>query len=124
MRLFFCLFLFLTAAGCSFSSLEDFHHEGESRCRKLINELQQIHTSEELLRAEDVLKKHFESLVDLMIEAKRFQLDHEDAEYAADIQHLVGNMLKEELRRIYAMEGGRAVIERAQHEALVRLAIK
>lgn len=121
---FFSLLLTLILAGCSLSSLEDFHHEGESRCRKLVKELQQIKTSEELLQAEGVLKKHFESLVGLMLEAKQFQRDHEDAESMSGMQNIVSQVLKEELQRIYAIEGGRVVIERAQHEALVRLAVK
>ncbi len=72
---------------------------------------------------EPELKKHFESLINLMIQAREFQQKHLDdlgtevayEEDSADIR------LEEELRRIYGIEGGREIIERCQHEALFRL---
>ena len=103
---------------CSPSSVEDFRHEGESRCRALVLELKKIQTPEELHRAEPTLKKHFNSLVILMLEAKRFQQSLDDPEPIEALPHQASIELKEELRRIYAFEGGREAIERAQQEAL------
>jgi hypothetical protein len=117
--LFPCLLLILF--GCSPSSLEDFRHEGESRTRSLVRDLQKIDSQELLLNAEPVLKKHFEKLVDLMIEARQFHLKNADLEPLETEEGTFSLALKEELRRIYAIEGGREVIERAQQEALVRL---
>jgi hypothetical protein len=118
---FFCALSMLTS--CSPSSLEDFHYEGQSRCRALIADLQKIHNREQMSRAAPVLKKHFEDLVTLMIHAREFQEEHPDE--AAPVilfsESTVSALLEEELRRIYAMEGGREMVERAQHEALVRL---
>lgn len=117
--LLFCLASFLT--GCSPGSLEDFQREGESRCRTLVLKLQQIETHEQLLRAESDLKKEFEKLVDLMIEAREFQLQNFDEDLPEAIENPTSTALKEELRRIYTIEGGREMIERTQQEALVRL---
>ena len=115
--------VFLLFCGCSPNSSEEFHREGESRCRALVLDLEKIENREQLLRAELQLKRHFESLISLMIEAREFQQKHLDdvegegafEEGSADVR------LEEELRRIYAIEGGREVVERTQHEALVRL---
>jgi hypothetical protein len=107
--------------GCSPSSLEDFHYEGESCCRALVKDLQKIHSREELMRATPVIKNHFEELVTLMIHAREFQENHPDENTPPAVENAVCRLLEEELRRIYALEGGREIIERTQQEALVRL---
>lgn len=108
-------------AGCSPSSLEDFHYEGESRCRALIEELQNIHDREQLMRAAPALKKHFEDFVTLMIHAREFQESHPDEPLPNISENSMSSVLEVELRRIYAIEGSREIVERAEHEALVRL---
>ena len=107
---------------CSPSSLEDFRYEGEARCRSLVKELQKIETREQLIRIAPVLKRHFEELVTLMIHAREFQEEHSDEEpgiLASD--KVASRLLEDELRRVYEIEGGREIMERAQQEALVRL---
>ncbi len=88
----------------------------------LIKHLEQIESQEELLRAEPVLKKIFDAYVGLINQAREYQLKHTD-EVATDggSDFSISDALKEELRRIFAIEGGREIIERAQQEALVRL---
>lgn len=121
MRCVLCFLLFLCS--CSPNSSTEFRKEGEARCRSLIQDLGKIENREQLLSMELNLKKHFESLVNLMIQAREFQQKHLDdletentfEEESADIR------LEEELRRIYGIEGGREIIERCQHEALFRL---
>lgn len=109
-------------SGCSPNSLEDFHCEGEARCRVLVKELQKIRSREQLASSAPMLKKHFEDLVLLMIQAREYQETHCEEDSAALVsENEVSTVLEEELRRIYAIEGGREVIERAQQEALVRL---
>ncbi len=116
------LVLLLLLCSCSPNSSTDFQKEGEARCSMLVEELKKISNREQLLQAQEPLKKHFEALIDLMITAIEFQNNHLDDivlepafdEQAAEI------VLEEELRRIYTIEGGREVIERAEQEALVR----
>ena len=108
---------------CSPHSPEEFKREGEERCRLLVGDLQKIESHEQLLLAEPILKKHFERLIDLMIEAREFQqkkLEDISAEVPYE-ENATEISLENELRRIYAMERGREIVERAQHEALVRL---
>src|SRR5690349_1989928 len=104
MKIFSWVSLFLLLA-CSSNSLEDFHDEGVERVRLLVLELKTIETQEQLGLAAKPLKKHFEKLVDLMIRARKFQLKNPEAEVPE--VSLTGGGLKEELIRIYAMEGGK-----------------
>ena len=114
--------LLLIVSACSPSSMSDFRHEGEARARAIAEQLGQIETREQLLQAEPQLKKHFEALVDLMIEAREFQDKHmEEVAVEPFSEERADHALEEELRRVYTIEGAREVIERAQQEALVRL---
>ena len=121
MKRIICTLLILW--GCSPNSSEEFQSEGQARCRTLVLELQKIESREQLLRLEPQLKKHFESLISLMIEAREFQQKKID-NFFPEInfeENLVEIALQEELRRIYSIEGAREVIEHTQQEALVRL---
>lgn len=114
-----CLFLLLLLAGCAPSSLEDYQREGEALSRKLTADLQKIYTREELAKAVPHLEKQFEKMIDLIIEARLFQIDHpEDASLYDGFE---SDALRDQLQRIYTIEGGRETIEKAQHEALIRL---
>lgn len=116
------LILLIGLYGCSPSSSEDFQREGEALTRTLIKHLEAIETQEDLLRAEPALKKDFEAYVDLISQAREQQLRRADEIVVdASSDFSVSGELKEAMRRIYAMEGGREIIERAQQEALVRL---
>ncbi len=113
----------LLLSACNPNSIEDFRYEGEAKSHALAAELRKIHTREQLLKAAPLLKKRFNSLVDLMIEARAFQQKHPE-ETAGDFdldQHPASDALREELERIYHLEGGKEAIEQAQREALLRL---
>jgi hypothetical protein len=110
--------------GCSPNSSLEFKREGEVQCRLFARDLKKIENRQQLLAAEPQIKKHFESLIHLMIQARAFQQKHPDApatELPYEGERSMTAGLEEELRRIYAIEGGREVVERAQREALVRL---
>jgi hypothetical protein len=114
-----CLLFF----GCSPNSTQEFYRQGEAQSKALVLDLKKIENQEQLLQAEPVLKKHFESLIILMIQACEFQQKHPDDVIvdSSDCEKSASFELEEQLRRIYSIEGGREVIERTQHEALVRL---
>lgn len=115
------LFLF----GCSPHSLEDYQFQGEALCRTMVVELQKIHTRDELSAALPELKRQFSAFVNLMIEAKEFQLKHPEQEGIdpAYYEHEYAEGLKDELARLCKLEGGRELIEKAQREALIRLSV-
>ncbi|MES2344666.1 MAG: hypothetical protein V4494_01840 [Chlamydiota bacterium] len=109
----------LCLSSCAPNSLEDYQKEGDALCRKLVKEFQQVHSREELVKVMPHLKKEFENLVDLVVEARVYQANHpEDGSLYEGLQ---SEALRAELQRIYALEGGRVLIEEAQHEALLRL---
>ena len=90
---------------------------------KFGRELQKIHNREDLAKSAPLLKLKFDRLVDLMIEARKTQQDHPE-ECVFDFDHSIyssSEAVKEQLKRVYRIEGGKDVIEKAQREALIRL---
>ncbi len=118
-RIFYGFFLFLIA-GCSPNSLDDYQKEGQALCRILVSDLRKVQTREELLKIEPILKKRFQHLVELMIQAKNYHLKHPDEVPLENPDHFFSEQLQLELQRIYHLEGGREMIERTQREALIR----
>jgi hypothetical protein len=114
-------FFLLLIAGCAPTSKEDFQYQGEAICRKLVGELQKVQTREELLKAAPKLKAHFQELVDLMIEARTFEQDHEEEFDVLPQASEISQQLLVELKRVYKIEAGRETIEKAQKEALLKL---
>ncbi len=105
--------------GCNPSSLEDFQHEGEALCKSIVLDLHKVRNREELAQTAPKLKKKFNGLVDLMIEARTYSRLHPEA--CALPPSATSEELLAELKRVYALEGGKEVVERAQREALIRL---
>ncbi len=109
----------LLLSGCSPSSLDDFRHEGEAICKKLTQELREIDTHDKLMKKAPKLKLYFDQLASLMIEVKKLEPD--DVTPIIDEESLASQALLCELKRIYQIEAGREVIEKAQKEALIKL---
>ncbi|MCX6990298.1 MAG: hypothetical protein NTX49_04450 [Chlamydiae bacterium] len=109
--------------GCSPGSLSDYRHEGESACRDIIGDLQSIETREDVARLEPVLKRKFEKLVSVIIEARQFQIKYPEEALAlpVELESDVSDLLKDELQRVYRIEGGKEIVERAQRESMLRL---
>lgn len=119
----FLIFAVLLLTACAPNSLEDFQQEGQARCHKLTAQLKKIETRDQLSKAAAQLQKRFEDLVDLMIEARRYQIAHpqEETPEILDYQSESNAELVAELKRIYRLEGARDLVEKTQHEALIRL---
>lgn len=117
----FVVMLILT--GCSPRSQEDFREEGEGLTRSLIQELQAIHTREQLLAASNRLQRLFDQLVNVMIAAEEFHALHgeQDKGELTQRNHDLSDQLRVELNRLYCLEGGRQMIEKCQENALHRL---
>ncbi|MGL5627055.1 MAG: hypothetical protein ACRDDW_06050 [Candidatus Rhabdochlamydia sp.] len=119
MKKFFLALLMLL--GCSPSSYEDFQFEGDAHCRKILTTLRSIQDRQQLLQALPLLKQHFEDLADLIIAARKFQQTSlETKDFYPSFYSMA---LKEELKRLYQMEGGREMVEKAQKQAFLRLDI-
>ncbi|MGL4347935.1 MAG: hypothetical protein ACRCSV_00540 [Chlamydiales bacterium] len=61
-----------------------------------------------------ILQRQFEKLVDLIIEAKKLQIDKTDNEE-------LSNSLQKSMERIYQIDGGQEIMEHLQCSALQRL---
>lgn len=117
-----CLVLAAAMAACSPSSTQEFRQEGESLCRRLTKELQQVETRDDLLKMAPLLKKRFQQFAELVMEARKFQREHAgEAMPQDDGDYLASEALMEEMKRVYQIEGGRKIIEDAQREALFAL---
>ncbi len=122
------LFLFccaLVLCGCQPTSLEDFQVEGSSLARVLLRDLRKVESREDLGLLEPILKKDFERMVDLIIQARVFHQKNPELEVSfQNVNETLNLSIMEELKRIYEMEGGRECIERAQKEAMLKLDAK
>lgn len=118
---YFALVLLLLLIGCSPNSKEDFQHQGEAICRELVEKLKKIETREELVEAVPVLTRKFDELVELIIEARTFQQKKEEEFDVMPEASENSLQLLNELKRIYKIEAGREMIEKAQKEALLKL---
>lgn len=114
-----CLSALLLLSACSPSSLDDFRHEGEAICEKITQELKEVETHDQLMKKAPKLKLYFDELASLMIQAKK--LEPEDMNLIINEESLASQALISELKRIYQIEAGRDIIEKAQKEALIKL---
>ncbi|HSX26798.1 MAG TPA: hypothetical protein VLE89_07320 [Chlamydiales bacterium] len=110
----FLLMSWLGVSGCAPSTLGDLRLEGEAETRKLAMELKAIDTKEELSRAVPRLKRRYNRLADLLLEARKFEEKGGEPSLASE-------ELFAELARLYEIPGGRELVESAQEEAVRRL---
>lgn len=94
--------------------------ESHGIIRAIVSELQQIHTREELLKSSPKLKKQLNRLVESMIKARTLQLQSQVNESQFE-RHPLCDVLRNELNRVYKLDGGREIIENCQKDALDRL---
>lgn len=106
---------------CSPHSLEDFRYEGEAECRAFAKDLGKIETREDLVKALPKMKAHFEKLATLMMEVRQFQKESDTVEEEFPAKTEASALLFGQFKRIYAMESGREIMEKAQKEALFRI---
>lgn len=119
MKKLFTIISVLMLWGCSPHSLNDFQREAEGQCKALVLELQKAQTREDLVKSEPKLRRLFDQLATLIIAAQKYQQQHLDE--APMLSNAYEEPLLEEMMRLYRIEGGREIIERAQREALIRI---
>jgi hypothetical protein len=84
--------------------------------RALIHQFEQVESRDDLLEREVKLKKLYTHLADLMLSAEEVGGSSEPPD------EMLNRRLRDELVRVYAIPGGREIVERAQGEAVHRLA--
>jgi hypothetical protein len=113
----------LLGCACSSSSYEDFQDEGKKITESIASQLSSIHSKEQLLLASPSLTLKFNQLVDVMIAASEYREAHLhiDPIELNDSERENSILLKEQLKKIYAIDGGPELIEKCQEEGLNRL---
>ncbi len=106
--------MLICLVSCGPASLADLRYEGEAQTQKLADELRAVETREELEKAIPKLKKRFNKIGELLVQARAFSAEETEPSFASE-------QLFAELARLYEMPGGRELIESAQREAIHRL---
>lgn len=110
-------------SSCGPRSVEDYREEGQGVIRTLTATLKEIYTREQLLQEAPKIKKIFNRLVSVIIDAQQFRDRHPDDDVPDFSRNdlMVSGELRAELLRIYQIEGGMEIMEQCQDEALTRL---
>lgn len=120
MRIYF--FLFLLFAACQPNSPDDFHSEGASITKALILDLREVNSKEKFLELAPKVKKKIQKLTDLMIGAAKYQSKHlGEIDLRESSDHYYSDLLLEEFKRIYAIQGCQEIMEGLQRDSLHQL---
>lgn len=105
--------------------MDEFREEGEGITNSLINELKKIRNRDEMIIEAPRIKKMFDDLANLMVGAHEYRKKHPNSDIPelTSQNHFLCDQLREELTRVYLMEGGREIIEKCQEEALKKLSL-
>ncbi|NGX31727.1 MAG: Tetracycline resistance protein, class C [Chlamydiae bacterium] len=109
------LLIIFALFGCT-KKPKDFLMQGEWIQKKMIEELQYVHTLKDLQKHQKPLEKYHLQLVDVIESAIKNHID-----ISPDLDTFTSDCLKEEMLRILFIEGAPKVMEEIQKEALYRL---
>lgn len=98
-------------SGCAPSSLEDLRCQADAEMKGLLVELKGVETKEDLQKSAKKLKKYFQHIASLLVEARKF------SNMESGISP-VGEELFAEFARIYEIPGAREAVEQLQAEAV------
>lgn len=116
MKVYFSIF-FLFLVACSPSTLSEWRVEGVSVVRDLVEELKEIHTLKELEAKKPSIKKKYNKLVSIMIEAERY--DQEEDSFTPE--SFYSDALRDQYLRLYQIDGCRELLFSIQKESLHKL---
>ena len=113
------LILLLLVTGCSPSTAQDCQQEAKGVIKSLLVDFKEVQSREDLLDKEEQIKQKMQILVNLMLRLKKIEEIGEMIFEEED--HAMSNLLMQEMKRIYYIDGARELIEQFQREALIRL---
>ncbi|MCF7806830.1 MAG: hypothetical protein K9M07_04600 [Simkaniaceae bacterium] len=112
MKRFIFSLLILIFTSCGVSQFQEFQREGEAIAKKLIALLQKIETKEDMEKHSSKIRLQIERLTDLMIQAKKFQMNHRGGVDDPIISVEITHALRDEIKRIYQIPH----VEEAMHD--------
>jgi hypothetical protein len=110
-------------ASCQPSSEDDFKQETKAICEHIASNLSTVSSLEDLEKLKPSLKNSFEDLVDLLIQAKRFEIENGwnlSSPLSSEQAHAQDTLLSE-LNRVLQIDGAQDLIESIQRNSLERL---
>jgi hypothetical protein len=113
------LLVLVLLCGCE-PSVAQKQQRAQERAVQLFEQLQAIKTREQLLRAQPRIARLYTALAQELVETEQRARDEPGVRPLE--RGALSQQLKGELQRLYAMEGGRELLEAAQEEALLQLA--
>lgn len=121
MQVFRSLFILIFLCSCRQKTQSDFQARSRLITAELIASLQQIDDLDSLIEAQRRLQCHFDALVDVMIEARKWQMKTKASWVLSEEDHQQSRQLACELNRLLRNPLARHFLEKAQNPALERL---
>lgn len=123
-RFFLSIFLYITfisvcLTSCSANGLEDVQEEAHTVMKQMTELLSRVETREELLKKKSDLKKYYDQMAKILIEANHFDDAEEDKIFLSSSKGLLAALAK-----VYEIDGCKEIIEQCQVTALRTLAEK
>jgi hypothetical protein len=117
----FLLLLLIILTGCSAKSPETF--KSKARCIKceLLQTAQNVEDLDQLMRVLPTFSRLFNQLVEVMIQARKWQIKHRTSWDLSEEDRYLSFELAQEFARLYQIPTARAFIEKCQQPALERL---
>lgn len=122
-RCLLAILLFAALGACQPNSPDDFYNEGTSIVKSLILDLREVNSKEELQELSPRIKKKMHKLSSLMIMTAKYHKKH-PSEAQREFLHsdrLYSDMLLDEFKRLYTIEGCQEIMEVLQRDALHKL---
>lgn len=114
---FFFLALFFLMSSCNPSTLSEWRVEGVCIVKTLVEELEKIQSLEDLKRSSSSIKKKYNKLVEVMIEAEKWQEQEGDFHP----ESFYSEALCREYIRLYSIEGCKELLFSLQKDGLHKL---
>ena len=109
---------------CSPTSSQDYQTMIGGEIKRFVQDLRKVKNPQDLQHRKKKLKKHFDSLANMIVEYNQFLDQHPESESL--LGQTLGESsqkLKEELCRIYELDGGQQIIEEVQTDAYYRMGL-
>lgn len=112
---------FICLSSCTAKDQGYFLRRGEEVKLQLIAELKEANTLQDLFERQESLTALFDELARLAIEAHRYQAASKTTWGIPDSASVSSHTLALEMRRILAIPGSRALLEKCQSRAIERM---
>lgn len=118
------IFVSILLNSCGPTSSKDYQTLAISEMNSFTLLLKKINDPCDLKKNQKKIKAHFNDLSKIMIDYRTFLEKHPEAsEKPSDRSHYAAAMLKEELYRIYELDGATQILEDAQKDAYIKVSL-